>query len=74
MRIVYETENYKRTVLYESNATKIVFVQDKNDRTMDRIIVISLGNRYVEPRSISIYRYEDEDYINHMLDLYNSIN
>lgn len=74
MRIVYETENYKRTVLYESNATKIVFVQDKNDRTMDRIIVISLGNEYVEPSSVSIYRYEDEDYINHMLDLYNSIN
>ena len=74
MRVVYETENYKRTVLYESNATKIVFVQDKNNKSMDRIIVIRLGNEYVEPSSVSIYRYEDEDYINHILNLYNLIN
>ena len=74
MKVVHETENYKRTVLYESNATRIIFVQDKNNKSMDRIIVTSLGNRYVEPRSISIYRYEDEGYINHMLDLYKLIN
>ena len=74
MRVVYETENYKRMVLYESNATRIVFVQDKNNKSMDRIIVIRLGNEYVEPSSVSIYRYEDEDYINHILNLYNLIN
>lgn len=74
MRIVYETENYKRTVLYESNAIKIIFVQDKNDRTMDRIRITRLGTKYIAPESVSIYRYEDEDYINHMLNLYNLIN
>lgn len=74
MRVVHETENYKRTILYESNATRITFVQDKNNKSMDRIIVTRLGNRYAEPMPISIYRYEDEDYINHMLELYNSIN
>lgn len=74
MRIVYETENYKRTVLYESNATKIVFVQDKNDRTMDRISITRLGTIYINPKTVTIYRYEDEDYINHMLNLYKSIN
>lgn len=74
MRIVYETENYKKTVLYESNATKIVFVQDKNDRMMDRISITRLGTEYIAPESVSIYRCNDENYINHMLNLYNSIN
>lgn len=74
MEVFCETNNYKHVMLYESNATKIVFVQDKNDRTMDRISITRLGTKYIAPRSVSVYRYEDEDYINHMLSLYNSIN
>lgn len=74
MIVFCETNNYKHVMLYESNTIKIVFVQDKNDRTMDRISITRLGTEYIAPKSISIYRYEDEDYINHMLNLYNSIN
>lgn len=74
MKVFCETKNYKYVMLYESNETKIVFVQDKNDRMMDRISIIRLGTEYITPKTVIIYRYEDEDYINHMLDLYNSIN
>lgn len=74
MEVFRETINYKHVILYESNATKIVFVQDKNDRMMDRISITKLGTKYIAPESVSIYRYEDEDYFNHMLNLYNSIN
>lgn len=43
MEVFRETINYKHVMLYESNATKIVFVQDKNDRMMDDIGIISTG-------------------------------
>ena len=70
MKVFIETNNYKHVILYESNATKIVFVQDKNDRMLDRISITKLGTKYIAPQSITIYRYEDEETINSMLSLY----
>lgn len=70
MKAFYESVNYKRVLLYESNVTRIVFVKDKNDRMMDEISIIRLGTEYTAPKSINIYRYEDEETINHMLSLY----
>lgn len=74
VKTINETINYKRVLLYESKVTRIVFVQNKNDRMMDGISIIRLGTEYNAPKSVNIYRYEDENYINHMLNLYNSIN
>lgn len=70
MRIVRDTRTYKRVVLYETKQTKIVYVQDKGNPTMDRIRFIKLGNMYTESQVVCIWRYEDEETINSMLSLY----
>lgn len=74
MKVFCETKNYKYVMLYKSNATMIYFAHNKNNRMLDRISITRLGTEYIEPKSVSICRYEDEDYINRMLNLYNSIN
>lgn len=70
MRIVRETRIYKRVVLYETKQIKIVYVQDKRNPTMDRIRFIKLGDMYTESQVVCVWRYEDEETINHMLSLY----
>lgn len=70
MRIKYDTKNYKRVVLQETEQFKMVYVQDKQNPQMDKIRFIKLGNTYTEPQIICIWRYEDEETINSMLSLY----
>lgn len=59
-RVTRETERYKHTVLYETNTARIKLVEDKKDRAYDKICFTKFGNKYREPESISIFRYEDE--------------
>lgn len=70
VRTVFDTPNYKMVNLYETETTKIVFVKCKQDSTYDRIKFVKLGNEYREPGVIVVYRYEDEQLIEGMLNTY----
>lgn len=70
VKVARETERYKHTVLYETNTTKIKLVEDKKDSAYDRICFIKFGNKYREPESISVFRYEDEQLIEDMKKMY----
>lgn len=70
MRVISDTKNFKRVVLYETEQFKIVYVKDKQNLPMDRIRFVKFGNTYTEPQIICIWRYENEETINSMLSLY----
>lgn len=69
-KVVYETEYYKRIRLYETETMRINFVEDKQDRDYDRIKIVKLGNQYMDPESVVIYRWEDEQLIENMIKIY----
>ena len=69
-KVVYETKKYKIIRLYETETMKIDFVEDKQEREYDRIIIVKLGNQYMEPETITIYRYEDEHLVENMIKIY----
>lgn len=71
IRTVFDTEKYKRIILHETETTKIVFVKDKCESEYDKIKFIKLGNEYRKPEAITVYRYEDEQLIEDMLNTYN---
>lgn len=66
---VFNTNNYRRVVLNETKKTQIVFTQCKSDSKLDRIYFIKLGSveMNIDPEIISVYRYEDEQLIESML-------
>lgn len=64
--VTRETERYRHIVLYETNTTRIKLVEDKQDRAYDKICFTKFGNKYREPESISVFRYEDELLIKEM--------
>lgn len=70
IRTVFDTPNYKRVNLYETETTKIVFVKCKSDNKYDKIKFVKLGNEYKEPEVVVVYRYEDEQLIEGMLNTY----
>lgn len=69
-RVLYETEKYKRIVLYETEIFRIVFVECKYDRKLDNIKFIRMGNQEVEPEKVIIYRWQDEETVNDILKRY----
>ena len=69
-KIVYETKKYKKIRLYETETMKIDFVEDKQDRDYDKIKIVKLGNQYMDPELIVIYRYEDEHLVENMIKIY----
>lgn len=70
-RVLSNTVNYKRTALYETETTRIILVEDKNDKRYDNIKFIKLGEyEYREPETVVVYRYEDEQLIEDMLKMY----
>ena len=69
-KIVYETKKYKKIRLYETEIMKIDFVEDKQDRDYDKIKIVKLGNQYMKPEPITIYRYEDEHLMENMIKIY----
>ena len=70
VRTVFDTSNYKRVNLYETETTEIVFVKCKANNRYDRIRFVKFGNEYREPEVIVVYRYEDEQLIEGMLNTY----
>lgn len=70
VRTVFETLNYKMVSLYETETTKIVFVKCIPDNKYDKIKFVKLGNKYREPEVIIVFRYEDEQLIEGMLNTY----
>lgn len=70
VKTIYETNNYRRELLFESETVRILFVSSKTNSNMDRIIIIKMGDEYREPNTIVVYRYEDKELFNHMLDIY----
>ena len=70
VKTIYETDNYRRELLFESETIRILFVLDKTNSDMDRILIIKMGDKYREPNTIVVYRYEDKEFFNHMLDIY----
>lgn len=69
-KAVRETSKYRTTRLYESELFNVTFVQDKNDREYDRVMLVRYGNKYAKPQMISVYRYEDETLLNHMVETF----
>lgn len=70
MRITYETKRYRKTELYSSKVSGIYFVEDKEDRAYDRIKFVRYGNEYSDPEIAIVYRYEDEQFVNHMVETF----
>lgn len=40
VKTIYETNNYRRELLFESETIRILFVLDKTNSDMDRILII----------------------------------
>lgn len=70
LRVVRETEKYRITNLFESELICIKFVEDKQDSQMDRIKFIRLGNGYTDPEIVVFYRYEDEQALEQIVNMY----
>lgn len=70
LRTVYETNNFRRVVLFETEIFQIVFVECKYDRKLDNIKFIKMGNQEVEPEKVIIYRWQDENTVNDILKRY----
>lgn len=68
--VTRETEKYKHIILYETERTRIKFVECKEDRAYDRLYFIKMGFRNCNPEKIVIYRWEDEEFINDTLKIY----
>ena len=69
-RVTRETERYRHIVLYETSTTRIKLVEDKRDKAYDKICFTKFGNKYREPESISVFRYEDEQLLEDMKRMY----
>lgn len=70
VKTFYETNNYRQDLLFESETIRILFVLDKTNSDMDRMLIIKIGDKYREHNTIVVYRYEDKEFFNHMLDIY----
>ena len=69
-RVLYETEKYKHIALYETERTRIKFVECKENKAYDRLYFIKMGSQYCDPEKTVIYRYEDEQLIEDMKIMY----
>lgn len=69
-KVVKETVRYRYIVLCETKTTRIKLVEDKRDRMCDRICFTKLGDEYSEPERITVFRYEDEQLIESMMETY----
>lgn len=70
MKEVFNTDKYRKVNLYETKKVKIVYTQCKFYRKLDRIYFIKMGDQYENPKTITVYRYEDEQLIEDMLKMY----
>lgn len=71
-KISFESKKYRRTILYETNKTRIMLSEDKRDRSLDRIYFVKLADTSMneEPEVITIYRYEDEQMLEDVIRIF----
>lgn len=69
-KVVRETSKYKVTRLFESKTVRIVFVEDRENRELDRIKFIRCGNVYIPAETMVVYRYEDEQALEQIVNMY----
>lgn len=67
---VKETINYRRTYFLDTKYNMIVFVESLDDPEMDKIKIVTLGNKTQKEDVKTIYRYEDPDFINGVINAF----
>lgn len=69
-KVVRETEEYRRTRLLETKSLKITLVEDKENNKYDEIVIVKYGYKYLAPEIITVYRYEDEQALEQIVNMY----
>ncbi len=69
-KVVRETERYRCTRLLETEKTRITFIECKEDRLLDRIKIVKLGDVFTVPEEMIIFRYEDEQLLEQIVNMY----
>lgn len=69
-KVTRETDSYRVTRLFESKMIRIVFLEDKRNRELDRIKFIRCGNAYMPSERMVFYRYEDEEALEQIVNMY----
>lgn len=68
--IVRETKKFIWITLLDTKTICISLVIDKEDRACDRIRFVQKGTQTGEPETIVVFRYEDEQLIESMMETY----
>lgn len=68
--IVRETKKFIWITLLDTKTFCISLVIDKEDRAYDKIRFLQKGTQTIEPEMIVVFRYEDEQLIESMMETY----
>lgn len=60
---VVEIGRYRRTCFVDTGFNRISYVENLEDRSYDCIRFVTLGDKYHEPIVNNVYRYNDNDYV-----------
>lgn len=69
-KVVRETEKYRHIRLLDTGRMTITFIEDKVDRIYDKIRIVKLGNMFRNPEIVTVYRYEDEQALEQIVNMY----
>lgn len=69
-KVVRETEKFIWITLLDTETFRISLVIDKKDHDYDRIGFLKVGRKYREPETIVVFRYEDEQLVESMMETY----
>lgn len=69
-KVVRETEKFIWITLLDTKTFRISLVIDKEDRAYDKIRFLQKGTQTIEPEMIVVFRYEDEQLIESMMETY----
>ena len=60
---VKETGRYRRTCFVDTEFNRILYIENLEDRSYDCIRLVTLGDKDHKPMVNNIYRYNDNDYV-----------
>lgn len=69
-KVVRETEKFIWVTLMETKTFRISLVIDKEDHAYDKLRFLQKGTQTREPETIVVFRYEDEQLIENMMETY----
>ena len=69
-KVVRETEKFIWITLLDTKTFRISLVINKEDRAYDKIRFLRKGTGIREPEAIVVFRYEDEQLIESMMETY----